>query len=550
MAGLDFASADIGFNSAGWGWGEGSWNAMNDEAERQKQEFMKSLTTGSGIVTSGTTGGAALRYQFMHDLLEKQSYEQDDAKIMKLIVKKKVTSTAVEWTTQGTYGGPGDGFTPETGSDGAFGLTSTDDNFKRRVRNVKFLAAKRIISLQSQLVGNVAPPEQTSEESATLEIIGKANRAIYFGDSYTAQPQFDGFERQINDWVSESWTSGVTAVDQTLLYDAGGAPIDEFLLQDIAMACQSKFGRPSVLYASTFAYGDMQKLLYPKERTGLGMSGSQGQDRNRFLSHAGPLRLEWDLMLRPNRPLNVDGTGLDGQPLGASTLLGTDYTSNPFATCAGAAAGTAPFWLNFTTNTTPPGQSSGIPSAPGLPTGAGNQGNRLPVGMFYYAAALVIGGLEGSTWINGASAANSFSGASAATTSSSNNIVSMTFNNPPSPNILANCKLRIYRTAALTSAPTTLSQFQFLVETGFPASGTCTVYDNGYFIPGSDTAFLMTEKKGKGDGFFWAELLPMIRRPLPHLDLGDPVLMLAFGCPILWVQRHHLELRNIGRATF
>lgn len=73
-------------------------------------------------------------------------------------------------------------------------------------------------------------------------------------------------------------------------------------------------------------------------------------------------------------------------------------------------------------------------------------------------------------------------------------------------------------------------------------------YDNGMYIPGTDNAFLITEKRNGTNGWFMAELLPLMRCiGLPSLPMADPLVMLWFACPILLVPRHHVWIRNIGR---
>lgn len=539
-------SPDIGFNVAGFEFGDSSYNVFAEEARRQKAMFMKSLTTGEGIVASGATGGQALRLQFMHGMLEKQSFEQDDAMAMKVIPKKDVTSTAIEWTTQGQYGGPGDGFVPETGSDGNFGLSGSDTNYKRRVRNVKFLAAKRLISLAAQLVRNVTEPEATEEESATLEIIGKANLAVYFGDSYKSNTQFDGLIRQITDWVTEF------PQDQVILWDAQGQPIDADLLEKIAVACRTRFGRPSMMLMSALAYGDTQSLLFPRERYGGGALGEFGVDKRTFRATTGPVKLVDDPTLRPNQPLVVDGTGMDGKPrTGAGDTGSVGWNANPWSACSAGAAGSGNFWQNVTTN-----DLAAAISAPRTPSGEGNQKNALAAGTYYYAASVVYQGLESLAWVFGAAAADTVTGATAVTVTAGQ-IVTCTFDYTKITGLGSTyprnrVKVRVYRYGGPgAAAPTALSDFDFLFEVGWPTGGTANTsgFDNGFNIPGTDNAFLITEKKGRADGWFWAQLLPMMRRPLPHLEMGDPVAMLCFGCPILWVPRHHIHVRNVGRAA-
>ena len=111
-------------------------------------------------------------------------------------------------------------------------------------------------------------------------------------------------------------------------------------------------------------------------------------------------------------------------------------------------------------------------------------------------------------------------------------------------------KFRIYRYGyAGAAAPTSRKDFSFLAEIGMPASSTSKYVDNGFSIPGSDTAFHITESKNGAKAWFMAQLLPLMRREgLPEYVMGSPLALLWFAAPILLVPRHHIVIRNIGRA--
>lgn len=540
---LDF---DVGFNVAPYGLFSNEMQTYRMLQNESIEEIRKALTTGDGIVPAGATGGTALRVQFLHGGLERVSFEQDDAKAMKLLPKPKVGSTAIEWTTQNQYGGPGDGFVPETGSDGAFNVTASDDAYRRMVRNVRYLATKREVGIVAQEVRNIEDPMTASEEGATLELVGKANLGVYFGDSLKSVTQYDGLIRQIQDWVTDY------PQDVDIMIDAGGQPIDSEMIEAFLTTNKMKFGNGQLLLQSSIGYGDTQSLLFPNLRGDLGSQGIFGVDKRQFRGPYGTIRLEDDPMLRPNQPLVVEGTGLTGKPRTGSGDAGSiGWASTPWSACAAASAGTVDYWRNVTLNTA----TSAI-AAPALPvsTGNNNASKRNPAGDYYYAASVVFNGLESLPWVFGAASADTVASATAVTITSQQ-IVSMT--------LLASAitglgstyprnrvKVRIYRYGGPgVSAPTSTQQFDFLFETGWPTSGNTAAHDNGFNIPGSDNAFLITEKKGKAVGWYWAQLLELMKRPLPNLMLADQFGLLMFGCPILPVPRHHIWIRNIGRRA-
>ena len=254
-----------------------------------------------GNVSNTAPDAQNLRVQFLHGVLEQVSFEQDDAMLMKLIPKEKVYSNTFEWTQFQQYGGAGDGFTVEAGFDsanttgpggGLFGVNQSDDNFIRQVLQVKYMVATRTISLPETLVRIIANPESTAVKGATLELISKANLSAYFGDSKMAISQFNGLIRQIMDYLINNNSN-----DYSILYDAGGNPIDKYLLEDIAMVNRNKFGKGDLLLLSTQAFGDAQKSLFPNARYNEGSQDqSFGSLRKDYLSIMGNIKLEYDPM--------------------------------------------------------------------------------------------------------------------------------------------------------------------------------------------------------------------------------------------------------------
>ena len=558
------------WNTSGMQYGDGNFQMFRNLSRIAEDNLEKSLVTGQGIVQAGTTGGPALRLQMLHGVLEQVSFEQDDAMAMKIIPKEKIYSNTFEWTIWNSYGGPGDGFTPETGTDGAFGLTASDDNFTRLVLQLKYMAAYRLISLAAQMVKNIEDPETVAQKGATLEIIGKADLAIYNGDSNYHTSQFDGLIRQITSWVDN-----VSASDQAILYDANNSPLDDSLLEDISIVGAVKFGRPTLLLSSSQAYGDMMKTLFPKGRYNEGDMGAFGTDKRTFVTPYGKLKLVDDKFLRPGLPLVVEGNGTTGRPLATNaynavpgTAAGNNvWSQTPVPTGAVViqAAGTAGFWHNTTFN-----GDTALVAAPAQPSGDGNQHSQLPVGnTCYYAVALVYQGIEGPAWIYGKTSAavsqtslGSGNATQLTTTSGSPNvqICADVFNAAPgfTSATSGNYKVRVYRCDSAT-APTSLSQFGCIGEMGCPAASiswastaslTATMWDNGFKLPHGDNAFMITESKGGAKGWFLAQLLPLMRRlGLPALPMGDPVAMLAFIAPVLYVRRHHIWIRNIAKLN-
>ena len=563
------------------GWGSNEYMKMQQYAD--STDYLTKATgytTGEGIVpgygfgTEGLNIGSPvntgpdalnLRVQFMHGVLEQVSFEQEDAKIMKLIPKEKVYSNTFEWTQFQQYGGPGDGFSQESGFDqgssgtGAgnlFGINQSDDNFIRQILQIKYMVATRTISLPISLVRNIENPESAAEKGATLELISKANLSCYWGDSKKSINQFNGIVRQIVDYLINNQPN-----DYGICYDANGGPVDKYLLEDVATWNRIKFGKGDLLIQSVQGYGDTQKTIYPEARFGEGEANKGfGNDRNIFRSLMGDIRLEYDNMLRPNQPLVMEGNGLNGLPLATATLPSTTqaWVTNPSSgsavTVVASAPSTGPFYLNTSIAATGGATTVTAPAvAPANPAGDGNNTNHLVTGAnYYYAVSIVVNGLESLPYAIGVTSVNSLTSPTLINPTAINSSVTITIGFAGVTQTLNNStKFRIYRYGGPGAvAPTSFNQFQFLCDTGAVIGGNTIVYDNGMYIPGADNAFLITTKKNGANGWFLAQLLPLMRRKgLPSFVMGDVLAMLMFVAPVLLVPRHHVWIRNVGRAN-
>jgi hypothetical protein len=506
------------------------------------ESLTKALTTGTGIVAADATGGQALRIQFLHGKLEQALFAHEDATTMQWIGVEKAHTATFEWSMQTAYGAAGDGFIGEAGSDGAFGLTATDGSLARRVKELKFLGVKRIASLKAMLTQSVSPVQKVQETEAALDVIGKCNLAIHFGDSRVAGLQFDGTIEQIRKFAEDNTEY------QDICYDAAGQPLDDTMLNSIAGVCRHHFGRGSRLLQSIQGYGDTEALLFPRARHEEGTRGTMGSDRSKFLSRFGEVQRYFDPMFNPGWPTRVAGVGADGKPLATADTGAATMSATPFTAATAAGASTTSWLANRSTNA-----ASASATYPAVPTGIGNQGNRLDAGTYYYAMSVVRNGLESLPWIHGASSAGlaQASSATGVVVTSANNVVRFTVDATVMSGIVAsgiyaytNYKVRLYR---CSSKSTDRNDWALVCDFGLPgASGTIYTYDNGMYIPGYDSAVLFTESRGGAKGVLGLELLPMMKRQLPDLDVGAQFAYLYFYAPIMLFPGHHVWVRNIG----
>lgn len=560
---------ESGFGELPFGFGSQQYAAMADFCRQYGEALEKAYTTGDSVIQPLNAGGpsdsTALRVQLMDDVLEQVSYDQQDAALWNRIPKEKVYGPLLEWDVERQYGGSQSVFVGETGSDGNFGVGSADDIFARLAQKIKYLGVTREVGLVASLTRQVAKPETIAEMSATLELIGKANVALYFGSSKTEAVQFDGIIQQMLDWLSPVTTYVGYGQSQhsDILFDAQGLPIDQIILNEMSALNRVKYGAADTLLQSVQGYHDTQKLLFPYQRAEMGSTGGTfGVDKREFATPYGKVKLVDDVLLRPQRPIAVEGAGVTGDlrntddtgalsyGSGASTDLIDDATSPTIRTNGVVAGtpGTLDWWLVSDT------KSYTLPTdnGPKLPTG-GTNGNRLSAGTYYYAVSIVYDGKESKAFYynNGNSGDGASHDAASEATGvavTSGQAVCLVVDNTKvvgiTSDIAKKVKYRVYRSTSATGT------YKFLMEA--PASGNTGVtriWDNGMYMPGTDNAFLLTFTKNRRKQLYLAQMLPMMKRALPNKAMSDLFAMLLFCAPILRVPHWNIWVRNVGRAN-
>lgn len=517
---------------------------MPFEEVRQLQsindELAKAYITGQQVVTSSDDADvSSLRKQFLFGNLVSTIYSQDDAAFLKKLRVENVGSTLVEFSRFDLVSG-GDGFVPETGTDGVFGSNYGEDAFSRHTRTVKYQAAARRVGLVTQSVNNIANPMRIAEQSASLEIVRNLNLATMFGDSGFNNLSFDGVERQLYDYVVERDDPGI-------LIDLNGGVLDIEAIMTASTAILKRFGNPSLLLQSPDSYNDTEAELLSNLRAPYGYQGPGGIGVEKVRTAGGEITRMFDKMLRANKPLNVLGAAASGLPrTAADSGMTVSFASTPWSTGAGntgaASAGTGNYYQNTTRNT-----DSTVVSAPAVPTSrdGNNAGNRIGASTYNYAVSLVENGKESLPWVLGAASAGVVTGATTVTTTAGQ-IVKLKFDTAAVTGYSAAKRPQIYFRIYRAAAGAALSSFQFLMNCAVPTSGTTTeCYDNGMFIPGTVSNFLLTEQRDGRASIVLAELLAMMKRPLPNLPLADVFAMLAFATPIVFYGGFHVQFYNV-----
>ena len=534
-----------GFNQ-GPKWGSGVHRQWADTARAMEQDLEKALTTGQGIVQTGDTGGSTLRTQWLPGLVERASFQTEDAVTFKAMPKKKAYSTTIEQTFALLYGGIGSGFTPELGDDGAGNIAGAEDSFQRATQVIAFMAARREPGFVTQQVTNLENPVELEQDLGELELLGKANAACFTGDRGLDIASFNGLGAQIRDWVI------LHNERQAAEFDCAGQPLSESVLRDAQKRNRRNWGRFSRLIMSVDGKGDAQKEIYPKERFDGGRGGvnSYGVNPEKF-NGDWSVDLVDDPMLQIGEPLAVDGPRADPSIPTAADAGAPVWGATPFTSINAVNPG-AGFWRQNHNRTSDAAALTTVPALPPSTSGSGQQGSHLPVGTSYYAITAVYAGRESLAWVNGASAANTIAGA-AAVTIAANKVVAIAIDlTTPAVTGLGStfARQRVwYRIYRCDKVPNSLADFQFLMNVGAPVAGNAWGYDNGATIPGTDVAYGITERKGGKDMWAWLNLLPMAKRMLPNTLMTEPFGILLFGTPFLPAPHFHTRFRNVGKSA-
>lgn len=521
------------------------------EALRSRMNLSKALETGDGQVLSTDTGGRAVRTEFIHGAMANETFSDIHCVTFNRMDKVPIRNTAVQWVAKNDLGYDGDGLLAETGLDGAFnGGDESDSDYRRELENVAFVHDIRKASILTGMVDNVVDLQEDGRKDAIRTIKARSNRNVIYGNRRTNALSPNGVLAQMISHMDKF------PEDRDVMIDAGGYRMDKDILEECCRVGNDKFAFLKDMYMSSKTKADLMQSLFPQQRdTEPGASETFGLDKRRFVNpyNDGHIDLIIDPLLRSNQPLVPIGKGHDGKMRTADNVdpkapatLGAVLTAVTGA--AAQAAGDAYYWKNVTTND----METVLATAPATPNPAADgsyNDNRLAAGTYKYAVAPVFLGREGLPWFFGSDGAIANAAGVAVT---AGQIVKLTVNANAVAGFAAAIprswlRFRIYRAP---NTATKSADYDFLTEVGVPKTGSITTaYDNGMMIPGSDTAFIISPSDEDGKLWFFAQLLPLMKRDLPNQLMADLKGYLLFGTPILKKRGRHIWVRNIGRTA-
>lgn len=356
----------------------------------------KAYTPGTGIVQAGETTAAALRAQVLDPLLVASLYQTQDARFLQLLYAAtplRADSVAYEYTNMERYGDDKEAFVQDIGSAAstyavvADQINTSDDVYRRYVKNSRFLGTRRIVSISAALSRSIVNPVAAAMVGATNEIIGKADAALYWGNPAMNSLHWEGLEFQImnayyNYLMTENSvnlsalaSTNFSEYNQPPVIDAMGVnladnaqviqgqQIAEPLIQEAAARISEKFGEPSIVLVNPRVMQTISASLLAKERIiPSTQNGVAGVFTNVLVTSDGmPLQLVVDRLMQPGRSMIPHASlatsaeadrlpqNLSGVTVGSATATAGQVTNSTvrlarfaFSSWNNMAAGTAP----------------------------------------------------------------------------------------------------------------------------------------------------------------------------------------------------------------
>lgn len=164
------------------------------------QSLSKSMFTGHDTSVDGRDGASALRVENLANQVRMLTFTQDDFTIYRDINKQSIDSTVHQYNLLTQHGRVGHSrFVREEGI-----AEVNTPRIKRKYVNLKFISDTKQQTIASQIVRNVASPEQIQTEDALIVIAKTIEWALFYGDaSLTGEEnregrEFDGLAKLID----------------------------------------------------------------------------------------------------------------------------------------------------------------------------------------------------------------------------------------------------------------------------------------------------------------------------------------------------------------
>lgn len=455
-------------------------------ADSQIADLRKALESGytEGV---GIGGGHVFRAQSLDGVLHSVTYTAHHLKMWKKIDKSPARSTVEQYNVIESYGARRSPFLAEGQAP-----QENDGVFRRVDAKVKYVGEMAAVSHVMTAVDSAFGDVVTAQNQIrTLSLLGRIEENLFRGDSQLDSLQWDGLD---------------ALIDPTSVIDLGGAPLNEYTLEESSNIIQSSFGTATDLFCRNDVLADYSK---------------QQNSRIRF-----------------TQPLGADfqgGVVEDGRHTQGGFIR---YNASPLISATVYPLATA------TSSLAPVSPASIAAAAVAGTAGAHTKG--APAGTSYFAYLCVAVNSEGE------SAPTAFMGAAVAMTDPqkiAGNGVPLTITNPVAMGSFAPKYFRIFRSSAssVNAVPSDLSQYSLIAEVpaaSVAASGTTTFTDNNVTLPHTTVAYVGEMTK---EVLSFRQLLPLFKMDLAVVGPAHRWMILMYGVPVLFAPKKWVRIINIGR---
>lgn len=484
---LDYISGGVG---SGFGYGS------NVDAEAAVN-LAKSLE--ADYVIANPTNGGAMKLQSLEENLKWLTASQaEDFPLWARVPKVKAYSTVEEFTTADSYGTQTGGFVLQTEVP-----PEIDGTYTRRYANVKYIATSGavtdVLATLYPAHGNVMALKLRER---ILWIMQRINHYLYKGDSSliaapnTEGPEWDGLDQQI----------AADAVEDL----AGVSPLTQAVIEKVAVDAMNDFARPRVLLASTNAVSDLNKTLFPLQRSQVPAENVAGQAYDGMITTAGKLAF------MPDR-----------------------FLAQRFSAPSPAAAATS---------TSAPNAPSAVTAAVAGANGDFNKGDSTGLTVDY-AYAITFGNRFGES-------APTLMAAPVSITQiqkDANARIDVTVTHPAAIGTFPPEWIGVYRTTHLVTGgatPASVSAYSLItrvpVSSQAAAPATTVVPDVNLILPFTEQAYVADFAK---EVFEFKQLMPLMKADLAYTSLARRFWVGLFGVPILYAPRKIRRIINIARLS-
>ncbi|CAH2606325.1 conserved protein of unknown function (plasmid) [Rhodovastum atsumiense] len=238
-------------------------------AQADVEALQKALTAGYGTNAPELTGGAALRVQSLDPVMQVALQTNKHFVLFNRLPKTKPLGTVDEWTEQDDIGGFLGGSTnTETGV-----IRDATGAYQRMVGMVKFLMARRQVSLVVTLQKAIADAEATEYSNGAKQLLSDLEYLLFEGDDGVVPTEFSGIKAQLLAGVASG------RVPPENIIDMDGKPLEsqhELNAAAAHIAGYGQFGTATDLFMNQATQQDFDNRLDPAYRVPLSNVGDTG----------------------------------------------------------------------------------------------------------------------------------------------------------------------------------------------------------------------------------------------------------------------------------